>query len=120
MKTYLHKTSGRLRIRSDYIHEHADTVAVTLAEMMQEDGVLCVSHKRFAGSVAVQFDPHKLDCDNLLSRFSQLGWLSHNDNGALVKQTLNKGTKSLLKSAGMLVASRLVGQSLVKALAIVS
>ncbi len=66
MNTYIHKTNQRLRVRSDFIRQNPNSVNELIADLEQIDAIGMIKHKRFAGSVAINFDDKELDCDSLL------------------------------------------------------
>lgn len=65
-----------------------------------------MTHKRYAGSVAIQFDNHELDSKNLLDILDSNRWLQSDGRPSFIENAVVSGTKTFtrrmvgLKSSG--------------------
>ncbi len=111
MNTYIHKTNQRLRVRSDYIKDHPVEVEKLVNQLEEIDAVLAIKHKKYAGSVAIQFDPNDLDCESLLEILESHHWTQSDDKPSFVEKAMVSGTKTLVKGAATIALNRLVGST---------
>lgn len=109
MNTYIHKTNQRLRVRSDYIKDHPLEVEKLIAQLEEIDAVLEIKHKKYAGSVAIQFDKNELDSESLLEILESHHWTKSSDKPSFVEQAMVSGTKTLVKGATTIALNRLLG-----------
>ncbi|TKB56872.1 hypothetical protein FCL42_06525 [Ferrimonas aestuarii] len=116
MSTYIHKTQKRLRIRSEYILRHPQEVAELIEQLQQVDAIQSVTHKRFAGSVAIVFDDQQMDADTLLETVESHGWLRSENHAAFVENAVKSGSKTLVKGVAMMALKRAAGPVLSRAL----
>ncbi|BDY03793.1 hypothetical protein [Ferrimonas sp. YFM] len=117
MSTYIHKTDRRLRIRSDYVLNNPAEVQGLVEQLRQIDAVLEVRHRRYAGSVTLIFDHNELTADDLLETVESHGWLRSDSRSAFVENAVRSGSRSLVKGVAVLALKRLMGPTVVKALA---
>ncbi|MGF1787056.1 hypothetical protein L4D00_14775 [Photobacterium swingsii] len=111
MNTYIHKTEQRLRVRSDYIHQNPQAVAELIKSLEEIDAITQIKHKRYAGSVAINFDNKELDCESLLETLESHGWTQGADKPSFIENAVSKGTKTFAKGMAMMALKRLVGPS---------
>lgn len=116
MNTYIHKTSQRLRVRSDYIKNHPKEVAELLTQLESIDAIKNIKYKKHAGSVAICFDDKELDCESLLEILESHHWTLHSEKPSFVENAMVTGTKTLAKSVAGIALSRLVGPSISRAI----
>ncbi|SDI97602.1 hypothetical protein SAMN04488540_104131 [Ferrimonas sediminum] len=117
MSTYIHKTERRLRVRSEFILNHPEQVAELIEQLNEIDAVLGVTHKRYAGSVAIVFDHNEIDADSLLETVESHGWLRSQQRSAFVENAVKNGSKTLVKGVAMMALKRAIGPTVVRALA---
>ncbi|MCJ8350685.1 HMA2 domain-containing protein [Moritella sp.] len=111
MNTYIHKTSQRLRVRSDYIRHNPKAVMALIEQLQQIDAITNIKHKYHAGSVAIHFDREELDCDSLLEILETHEWTKSDEKPSFVENAVVNGTKTLTKGLATMALKRLVGPS---------
>lgn len=111
MNTYIHSTNQRLRVRSDYIKGHPAEVEKLINQLKDIDAVFTIKHKKYAGSVAIQFDPNDLDCESLLEILESHHWTQSDERPSFVEKAMVSGTKTLVKGAATIALNRLIGSS---------
>ncbi|AZG36436.1 HMA2 domain-containing protein [Shewanella psychromarinicola] len=111
MNTYIHKTSQRLRIRSDYIRHNQKSVMALIKQLQEIDAVTNIKHKYHAGSVAIYFDRKELDCDSLLEILETHEWTKSDEKPSFIENAVINGTKTLTRGLATMVLKRLVGPS---------
>ncbi|MGF1765343.1 HMA2 domain-containing protein [Aliivibrio kagoshimensis] len=116
MKTYIHKTDHRLRVRSDYIKNQPKEVSELIGQLKKIDSVTHIKYKKHAGSVAISFDRNVLDCESLLEILESHQWTESGRSPSFVENAMVSGTKTLVKGVTGLMLSRLVGTSLSRAI----
>ncbi len=116
MNTYIHKTNQRLRVRSDFIRQNPNSVNELIADLEQIDAIGMIKHKRFAGSVAINFDDKELDCDSLLEILEGHGWMRRYDKPSFIENAVSKGTKTFAKGMAVMALKRVVGPSVSRVL----
>lgn len=109
MNTYIHKTNQRLRVRSDYIKDHPSEVEKLINQLNDIDAIFEIKYKKYAGSVAIQFDKNELDCESLLEILESHNWTQSSDKPSFVEQAMVSGTKTLVKGAATIALNRLLG-----------
>ncbi|MCL2892591.1 MULTISPECIES: HMA2 domain-containing protein [Brenneria] len=118
MTPYLHQTQNRIRVRSDYIQRNPKQVARVVSQLGRQDGVHEVTHRIYAGSVAICFDSRKVAVDQLIEKFEQLGWLSSAKDRDYIDSTIRRGAKTLLKGLAIGALKRAVGGPIVTAMSV--
>ncbi|WP_028115386.1 HMA2 domain-containing protein [Ferrimonas senticii] len=118
MSAYIHKTDRRLRVRSDYILRNPQQVEQLIDQLKQIEAIDTISHKRFAGSVAITFNSSEMSADDLLETVESHGWLRSEQRHAFVENAVKNGSKTLVKGIAALALRQLVGPTLAKALPI--
>lgn len=108
METYVHKTKSRLRVRSDFIKNHPESVQKLIKDLQQIQAITDIKHKKYAGSVAIKFDPSELDCDSLLDILGSHDWMNVEEKNLFIENAAISGAKSLLKGAATIAFSRLI------------
>ncbi|WP_298444958.1 hypothetical protein [uncultured Ferrimonas sp.] len=116
MSTYIHKTERRLRIRSEYILQHPQQVAEFIQQLNEIEAITTIRHKKFAGSVAIQFNSDELSADDLLETVESHGWLRTEQRSALVENAVKSGSRTLVKGVAMLALKQVMGPTLVRAM----
>jgi len=117
MKTYIHKTKNRLRVRSDYIFENRREVEALITKLQLIEGISTIKHQKHAGSVAITFSDESLTLEALSETLESHGWLQESKKDRFIENVTRKGTKSLLKGVAMLAAKKALGVGVVSALA---
>lgn len=112
MNTYIHKTEQRLRVRSDYIKENPKKVKALISQLEEIEAIESISHKKYAGSVAINFDNRELDCDSLIEILDSHYWTQSSDKASFVERAMVSGTKTLVKGAATIALNRLLGPSI--------
>lgn len=112
MNTYIHKTDQRLRVRSDFIKEHPNEVLELISQLEEIDAIERISHKKYAGSVAIHFDRNELDCESLMEILESHSWTQSSDKPSFVEKAMVSGTKTLVKGAATIALNRLLGPSI--------
>ncbi|QIZ76228.1 hypothetical protein [Ferrimonas lipolytica] len=116
MATYIHKTAQRLRIRSEYILQHPNEVHALIEQLNAIEAVETVSHKRYAGSVAITFDGTEISADDLLETVESHGWLRSEEKSAFVENAVKSGSKTLVKGVAVMALKQLMGPVLSRAM----
>ncbi|MEC5318680.1 hypothetical protein VSX61_06955 [Brenneria populi subsp. brevivirga] len=116
MKPYLHQTRNRIRVRSDYIQRNPKQVERVVKELSRQDGVQEVTHRIYAGSVAICFDSRKVAVAELLEKFERLGWLNASTDRDYIDSTIRRGAKTLLKGLAIGALKRTVGGPIITAM----
>ncbi len=116
MATYLHKTPHRLRVRSDFILHNPKHVAGLIHQLQKIDAIEHIRHKRFAGSVAIRFDPAQLEVEELLETVASHGWLQSEEQLPWLEHTVRNSSKNLVRGAALLALRQLLGPALSRAL----
>ncbi|AFJ47896.1 hypothetical protein [Shimwellia blattae] len=114
MSPYLHQTQNRIRVRSDFILRNPGMVARQVATMEGMPGVLEVVHRRYAGSVAVRFDEHKISSKALLAHIEAEGWLSAQKDKAYIDTTVRHLTRHVAKGLAVMTFNMVVKPSMLK------
>jgi len=112
MNTYIHKTQQRLRVRSDFIRQHPEQVTDLIEQLAQIDAITSIKHKRYAGSVAINFQKNDLDCESLLEILESHQWTESDIKPSFVEKAVVTGTKTLTKGLATIALKRLVGTSM--------
>ncbi|ATA23057.1 hypothetical protein BIY26_10435 [Brenneria goodwinii] len=120
MKPYLHQTQNRIRVRSDYIQRNPKQVARVVRELHLQDGVQEITHRLYAGSVAICFDSRKVAAGELLEKFERLGWLSAAKDRDYIDSTIRQGAKTLLKGLAIGALKRTVGGPIITAMSVLA
>ncbi|WP_409306599.1 HMA2 domain-containing protein [Pectobacterium sp. B1J-3] len=120
MTPYLHQTQNRIRVRSDFIQKNPKLVAHTVKQLEQLDGVHEVTHRLYAGSVAICFDNQKVCVDQLLERVEQLGWMRAGKDKDYIDSTIRRGAKTLLKGLAIGALKRTVGGPIITAMSVLA
>lgn len=113
MTPYLHQTHNRIRIRSSWIQHNPQHVSRVIATLRSQAGITDIIHRVYAGSVAICFDPAKVQASELLAQCEQLGWMSSPKNKSYIETTLRLGAGSLFKRLAVTALKRTVGGPLV-------
>ncbi len=116
MSPYLHQTQNRIRIRSEYIQRNPERVTETIAQLRQIAGVQQITHRHYAGSVAICFDSKLLSGDTLLAHIEPAGWLSVARNQTYIDRSLHRYTRSLAKGLALMTLDMAIKGPLVKRL----
>jgi hypothetical protein len=111
MKTYIHKTEQRLRVRSDFIRNNPRAVKLLINDLNIIDAIQQIRYKRYAGSVALSFDHKELDCDSLLEILESHKWTEESNKPSFIENAVTTGTKSLTKSVAGLAIKYALGAS---------
>ncbi|WBA81896.1 HMA2 domain-containing protein [Endozoicomonas sp. GU-1] len=111
MNTYIHQTNKRVRIRSDYIRQNPEKVSRLITKLGKINAIQHVTHKRHAGSVAIQFDNNELDSKSLLDILDSNGWLQSDGRPSFIENAVVSGTKTFARGMVGLALTRLVGPS---------
>lgn len=111
MKTYIHKTDHRLRIRSDFIKRNPGAVEHLITDLHKMDAIQEIKHKRHAGSVAITFDQTGLDCAGLLTMLESNSWTKRENKNFYIENIAINGGKTLAKGVATVLLSRVVGPS---------
>ncbi|MBJ3814616.1 hypothetical protein F9C28_06675 [Shimwellia pseudoproteus] len=114
MSPYLHQTQNRIRVRSDFILRNPERVAREVAAMERMPGVLEVVHRRYAGSVAVRFDEHKISSATLLAKIESQNWLSVQKDQAYIDTTVRQLTRNVAKGLAVMTFNMVVKPSMLK------
>lgn len=114
MTPYLHQTQNRLRVRSDFILNNPLLVAPQLEKLKSTGGVLEVTWRRYAGSVAVRFDPAKVAGSELLAQMETQGWLSIRRDNAYIDTTVRQFARGVMKGAAVMTLNMVIKPSLLK------
>ncbi|RLM20087.1 hypothetical protein BIY29_15775 [Brenneria alni] len=120
MTPYLHQTQNRIRVRSDYIQRNPKQVAQVVMQLGLMEGVQAVTHRLYAGSVAICFDSQKVSVDQLLEKFEQLGWLRSAKDKDYINSTIRRGAKTLLKGLAIGALKRTVGGPIITAMSVLA
>ncbi|MDX5629645.1 MULTISPECIES: HMA2 domain-containing protein [unclassified Brenneria] len=120
MKPYLHQTQNRIRVRSDFIQRNPKQVERVVRELSQQDGVQTVTHRVYAGSVAICFDRRRVAVDELLEKFERLGWLKAAEDQDYIDSTIRRGAKTLLKGLAIGALKRTVGGPIITAMSVLA
>ncbi|EHM46883.1 hypothetical protein HMPREF0454_00752 [Hafnia alvei ATCC 51873] len=115
MSPYLHQTQNRIRVRSDFIQRNPELVKQAINELEKTDGIEEITHRLYAGSVAIRFDSKQMKATALLSQIEALGWLSVQKDKDYIDSTIRRSAKSLLKGIAILTLKRTVGGPLISA-----
>lgn len=115
MSPYLHQTQNRIRVRSDFIQRNPELVKQAINELEKTDGIEEITHRLYAGSVAIRFDRKQMKATALLSQIEALGWLSVQKDKDYIDSTIRRSAKSLLKGIAILTLKRTVGGPLISA-----
>lgn len=114
MTPYLHQTQNRIRVRSDFILRNPDQVARELASIKGMDGVHEITHRRYAGSVAIRFDGARIDSKTLLSHIENLGWLSVQKDKVYIDTTVRQLTRTVAKGLAVMTFNMVVKPTMFK------
>ncbi|PWC22786.1 hypothetical protein DDT52_00485 [Brenneria roseae subsp. roseae] len=120
MTPYLHQTQNRVRVRSDYIQRNPKQVEHVVRQLAQLDGVREITHRIYAGSVAICFDSRKVAVEQLLEKFEQLGWLRSAKDRDYIDSTIRRGAKTLLKGLAIGALKRTVGGPIITAMSVLA
>lgn len=116
MSPYLHQTQNRIRIRSEYIQRNPERVTETIAQLRHIAGVQEITHRQYAGSVAICFDSKMLSGDALLAHIEPAGWLSVARNQTYIDRSLHRYTRSLAKGLALMTLDMAIKGPLIKRL----
>lgn len=112
---YIHQTQNRVRIRSDYIQQHASEVSALINQLEQVPGIKDIQFRRYAGSVAIRFDSKVLSAAALLETLESYGWLESVEERDFINNAVRIGAKTLIKGIALTTLKRTLGGSLVSA-----
>ncbi|BDH44800.1 hypothetical protein TUM12370_08440 [Salmonella enterica subsp. enterica serovar Choleraesuis] len=115
MSPYLHRTKNRIRVRSDFIQRNPQLVKQAIAQLQTMDGIQTITHRIYAGSVAICFDSKKADSGALLTQIEALGWLAIQKDKDYIDSTIRNSAKTLVKGLAILTLKRTVGGPLISA-----
>lgn len=102
MSPYLHQTENRLRIRSDFIRQHPQQVVRTISRLQTIDGVKNITHRVYAGSVAICFCSKQIAGNELLDKVKAEGWLTVTENRVYLDKSVRLCTRTLAKGLAVL------------------
>ncbi|AWH89444.1 HMA2 domain-containing protein [Limnobaculum parvum] len=117
---YVHQTQNRVRIRSDYIQQHAAEVTELIAKLKLVPGIKEIQYRRYAGSVAIRFDNKVISAAALLGTVESYDWLEHSEERDFINNAVRLGAKTLLKGIALTTLKRTLGGSLVSAVAAIA
>ncbi|MBK5073342.1 hypothetical protein I2494_12760 [Budviciaceae bacterium BWR-B9] len=117
---YVHQTQNRVRIRSDYIQQHAAEVTDLIAKLELVPGIKEIQYRRYAGSVAIRFDSKVISAAALLETVESYGWLENSEERDFINNAVRLGAKTLLKGIALTTLKRTLGGSLVSAVAAIA
>lgn len=117
MQTYIHKSKNRIRIRSDYILQNSPSVQALMTKLQKIEGIKQITHKEYAGSVAITYCHENISQETLLETLSSNGWTQQSDDNQFIENAVRKGSKTLVKGAIMMIAKKTLGVGLLGALA---
>ncbi|MCD1125127.1 hypothetical protein LPW36_03635 [Jinshanibacter sp. LJY008] len=117
---YVHQTQNRVRIRSDYIQQHAAEVTNLIAKLDLVPGIKEIQYRRYAGSVAIRFDSKVISAAALLETVESYGWLENSEERDFINNAVRLGAKTLLKGIALTTLKRTLGGSLVSAVAAIA
>lgn len=112
VNTYIHKTNQRLRVRSDYIKNNTLNVSNLIKQLEDIDAITAIKHKKYAGSVAISFNAHQLDCESLLEILESHHWLQSSDRTSFIENAVVSGTKTIAKGLAGMALKQLLGPSI--------
>lgn len=114
---YVHQTPNRIRVRSDFIQQHPSRVETLIGQLEQIPGIKQIQHRRYAGSVAIQFDSRAISAAALLETLESNGWMEQSERRDVVHHALHLGAKTLLKGIAVTALKRTLGSSLLSTVA---
>lgn len=117
---YVHQTQNRVRIRSDYIQQHAAEVTDLIAKLELVPGITEIQYRRYAGSVAIRFDSKVISAAALLETVESYGWLENSEERDFINNAVRLGAKTLLKGIALTTLKRTLGGSLASAVAAIA
>lgn len=120
MTPYLHQTPNRIRIRSSWIQRHPQDVTRLIETLQERDGINEIVHRLYAGSVAITFDPSKIDASALLTQLEQAQWLSSQKDKSYIENTLRVGAGHLLKTLAFSALKRTVSGPVVSLVSVLT
>ncbi|MFD2176243.1 HMA2 domain-containing protein [Veronia pacifica] len=109
MNTYIHNTNHRVRVRSDYIFDHPKEVEKLIEDLNKIEAITAIKYKKYAGSVAITFDPAQLDSESILEILDSHGWMASRSKPSFVENAVVSGTKTLAKGVAGVMLKRLLG-----------
>lgn len=119
MKPFIHSTANRIRVRSDFIRTNPKLVAAQLVEMKNQAGIVDISFKRYAGSVAIVFDDKNNSAQDIMQMIEDSQWLSVTASNELVGSLTRNYAKKICKGVAMLALRKTLAPSLLKAISAV-
>lgn len=114
---YVHQTPNRIRVRSDFIQHHPARVEALIKQLKQIPGIRDIQHRRYAGSVAIQFDSKVVSASALLETLESNGWMEESEQRDFVHHALRLGAKTLIKGIAVTTLKRTLGGSLLSTVA---
>ncbi|KFC87328.1 MULTISPECIES: HMA2 domain-containing protein [Hafnia] len=115
MSPYLHQTQNRIRVRSDFIQRNPKQIKEAIKQLQATDGIEEITHRLYAGSVAIRFDSKQVKAATLLAQIEGMGWLSVQKDKDYIDSTIRRSAVSLVKGIAILTLKRTVGGPLVSA-----
>lgn len=112
MNTYIHQTDQRVRVRSDFIRQNPEEVSTLIEQLNKIHAIQQVNYKRYAGSVAIQFDKNELDSKSVLEILESNGWMQSDTRPSFIENAVVSGTKTFARGMAGMALNRLVGQSI--------
>jgi len=109
MQPYIHQVRGRIRVRSIAIKQQPNQVADLLTRLNEADGIKTITHKRYAGSVAVTYDATVVKADTLMAFFESHGLLREDLSDDAVTRLVANGGKLVGRTLITLAAQRVLG-----------
>lgn len=78
------------------------SVTETIAQLRQIAGVQEITHRHYAGSIAISFDSKMLSGDALLAHIEPTGWLSVARNQTYINRSLHHYRRSRAKGLALM------------------
>ncbi len=119
MKPFIHSTANRIRVRSDFIRTNPKLVSAQIDEMKDLAGIVDISFKRYAGSVAIVFDNKLNSAEDIMLMVEDSKWLSVTASDELVSSLTRNYAKKICKGVAMLALRKTLTPSLLKAISAV-
>lgn len=119
MKPFIHSTANRIRVRSDFIRQNPQLISEQLSEMKAQPGIVDISFKKYAGSVAIVFDNQLNSATSIMAFIEDSHWLSLTPKDELVGSLARSYTRSLCKGMAMLALRKTLAPSVLRAISAV-
>lgn len=109
MMTYLHKTQGRIRVRSAYILNHPVTIQKQLQALQKTAGVTGVIYRKYSGSITILFEARQVSDAAIQAQLEAYNWIEKGKKADFVSQVVQKSAEKMLKGVVIGSVKRVVG-----------